>query len=67
MAHTVLARLENGYWRMYVDDLREPGYAVSVADTYIVKMEVRRKARELSPCEAIMIGYGGIEELHEVV
>lgn len=50
---------------MYVDDAKVPGYAVNVTDTYIVKMEVRSKARELSPCEAIMIGYGGFEELHE--
>lgn len=67
MTHTVLARLEDKYWRMYVDDVQEPGFALPVTDTYIVKRELLKKAMELSPCEAIMIGYGGFVELHELV
>lgn len=59
MEHTVLEKLEDGYWHMYIDDVKKPGYALPVSDTYIVKMEVRREARKLSPCEVIMIGYGG--------
>lgn len=65
MEHEVLLRLEDGFWKMYVDMVRVPGYALVVSDEKHAFREARDKAKELSPCELTIIGYHGIIETEE--
>lgn len=63
--HEVKLVLESDGWYIYQDDVKVMGAFFVPKDRLIAKIEAKRLAKKLSPCEFRIIGYSGIEESKE--